>query len=148
MSGLPTGKLPVSLPVTLPTSLPVKAVSVSGVLAHLKPTPWSQLSTARKVRRVVGIVAQIGAIGMAASAMTSGNEVGLRADGSLAQEHRDEIDQVEGDPKNKAQRDQAGEQKKPADPDDVAGSSNPSGEREAQGGNAAEDTEKAAESTS
>lgn len=148
MTGRSAGKLPVSLPAALPTSLPIKAVSVSAVLAWLKPTPWSELDTFHKVRRVAGIVAQIGALGMAASAMTSGNEVGLRADGSLAREHRDEIDKVEGDPKNKAQRDQAGEQKKPADPDDVAGSSNPSGEREAQGGNAAEDTEKAAESTS
>jgi hypothetical protein len=141
------GTLPVSLPVALPKGLPVKAVSVSGVLARLKPTPWSELDTVHKVRRVAGILAQIGAFGMATAAMTSGNEVGLRADGSLAKEHRDEIDKVEGDPKNKAQRDQAGEQKKPADSDDVAGSSNPSGEREAQGGNAAEDTEKAAKST-
>ena len=122
----------------------------SAVLARLKPTPWSELDTFHKVRRVVGIVAQIGALGMAASAMTSESEVGLRADGSLAKEHRDEIDEVKGDPKNKAQRDQAGEKKDAgAEPESDTGSESgtSSGDVEAQGGDAAEDTEKAAESS-
>ncbi|WP_375503611.1 hypothetical protein [uncultured Jatrophihabitans sp.] len=112
------------------------------MLSHLKPTPWGELSTPRKVRRVVGIVSQIGALGMVASALTSESEVGLRADGSTRKEHKDDEsvqgDAVQGDPKVKAQRDQAGEEK------DSTGS----GDTEAQSGNAAEDTEKAADSTS
>ncbi len=110
---------------------------IGDVLSRLRPTPWAELSTPRKARRVVGIVSQIGAFGMVASALTSESEVGLRADGSTRREHRDE-QSVKRDPKVKAQRDQAGEAK------DSTGS----GDHEAQSGNAAEDTEKAAESSS
>ena len=116
-------------------------MGASSVLRHLRPTPWAQLSTPRKIRRVVGIVSQVGAFGMVASALTSESEVGLRADGSTRKEHRAEQrdeQTIQGDPKVKAQRDQAGEQQ------DSTGS----GDIEAQGGNAAEDTAKAAESTS
>ena len=117
---------------------------MTSVLGRLRPTPWAQLSTPRKIRRVVGIVSQLGAFGMVASALTSESEVGLRADGTTRKEWRAaggsaQTDQhVLGDPKVKAQRDQAGEQK------DSTGS----GDTEAQGGNAAEDTAKAAESAS
>lgn len=111
------------------------------VLSRLRPTPWAQLSTPRKIRRVVGVVSQVSAVGMVASALTAGSEVGLRANGMTRREWReagyDDDASVQGDPLVKAQRDQAGEQKAPSGADG----------REAQGGNAADDLEKAAESS-
>ena len=116
-------------------------MSQPSLLSRLRPTPWAQLSTPRKIRRVVGWVSQVSVLGMVASALTSESEVGLRADGSTRREHAGERGEssIQGDPKVQAQRDQAGEQKNAV---------NPADEREAQGGNAADDTDKASRSSS
>ena len=126
-----------------------KSLPLIGELHLPRRTKWGELSAFGKVRRVTFWVTQVSLLGMGVSAATSDSEVGLRADGSLAKEHKDDIDEVEGDPKNKAQRDQAGEQKKSPEGEHAEPKAdNADNETEAQSGNAADDTEAAAESTS
>ncbi|WP_375484837.1 hypothetical protein [uncultured Jatrophihabitans sp.] len=126
-----------------------RSLPLIGELHLPKRTTWAELTTFGKVRRVTFWVTQVSLLGMGASAATSGSEVGLRADGSLAKEHADDVDEVKGDPKNKAQRDQAGEQKKSPEGEHAEPKAgNAENETEAQSGNAADDTEAAAESTS